>query len=53
MTFWGGNSASCEVYSRIHVGGPNGANSDWTLDYWHTVEECLNNGGHTRPPMVI
>ena len=41
--------AKCETYARTHYGGPYGASQDYTLDYWHKVESCLNRGRSMAP----
>ncbi|XP_047499095.1 lysozyme-like [Penaeus chinensis] len=42
--------ATCQYYARTHVGGPNGASQEYTLDYWYQVKDCLDYGIYTPPP---
>jgi hypothetical protein len=44
------DTATCETYARTHIGGPWGANEDYTLDYWYDVDDCLAIGNFTLPP---
>ncbi|KAI8504717.1 hypothetical protein Bbelb_178350 [Branchiostoma belcheri] len=39
-----GHSPTCEDFSRIHNGGPNGFKSAATLKYWERVKKCLGAG---------
>ncbi|KAK4297127.1 hypothetical protein Pmani_030431 [Petrolisthes manimaculis] len=43
--------ATCETYARTHVGGPYGADADYTLEYWYSVKDCLDYGLFTPPPL--
>ncbi|XP_068229658.1 lysozyme-like [Palaemon carinicauda] len=36
-------NATCEEFSRTHVGGRHGPDMDSTLSYWLDVESCLDN----------
>ncbi|XP_070569343.1 lysozyme 1-like [Ptychodera flava] len=37
-----GTDPTCEHFSRIHNGGPNGHTNPNTLVYWNKVQDCLN-----------
>ena len=36
-----GHAPTCEDFSRIHNGGPNGYKNPATLGYWDKVNSCL------------
>ncbi|XP_035678229.1 lysozyme-like isoform X2 [Branchiostoma floridae] len=39
-----GHGPTCEDFSRIHNGGPNGFKNPATLAYWGRVKKCLGGG---------
>nr|AHJ11174.1 i-type lysozyme [Branchiostoma japonicum] len=39
-----GHSPTCEDFSRIHNGGPNGFKNPATLAYWERAKKCLGAG---------
>jgi len=36
---------TCQVYARIHNGGPYGCQQDYTIDYWNRVSACCASRG--------
>lgn len=38
---------TCEEFSRLHKGGPNGCTNPSTLIYWAKVKECRDLPQHT------
>lgn len=40
-----GSNPTCEDYARVHNGGPQGCNSDFTLGYWGRVNDCCQKNG--------
>lgn len=39
----GGRTPTCQDYSRVHNGGPNGCNNPNTLGYWKRVSACCQS----------
>jgi len=45
-TYCSGNpNPTCEVYARIHNGGPSGCKKSATIGYWNKVNACCNGKG--------